>query len=149
MIDEMQDTDPSQWALVRLLAGADDPTTPPNTDTFDANLFLVGDEKQSIYRFRGADVTTFGTAREDLKAANGDTVAERDDEYETDPAEVELTGNFRTVTAPREFDNELFERVFRPFDEQREPFRSYITVPQRGTYGRNGGVGFGRVPPRP
>jgi ATP-dependent helicase/nuclease subunit A len=124
MIDEMQDTDPSQWALVRLLAGADDPTTSPNIDAFDANLFLVGDEKQSIYRFRGADVTTFGAARDDLKEANGDTVIERDDGYETDPAEVELTGNFRTVTAPREFDNELFERVFRPFEEQREPFEA-------------------------
>ncbi|WP_423743111.1 UvrD-helicase domain-containing protein (plasmid) [Haladaptatus sp. SPP-AMP-3] len=122
MIDEMQDTDPSQWALIRLIAGGNDPTT--GSDTFDANLFLVGDEKQSIYRFRGADVTTFGTAREALAEANSDTATKRDDEYETDSAELELTTNFRTVTAPRKFNNEIFERVFTPFEEQRKPFEA-------------------------
>jgi len=68
MVDEMQDTDLLQWNLIKLLTVGD-------TDDFDAqNLFLVGDEKQSIYRFRGADVTTFGSAREDLDAANPDDV---------------------------------------------------------------------------
>jgi len=124
MIDEMQDTDSSQWELIRLFAGADDSTRAPYTDSFNANLFLVGDEKQSIYRFRGADVTTFGTARDTLASANDDTVAERDGEYEADPAALELTGNFRTVTAPRKFGNELFERVFAPFEEQRDPFEA-------------------------
>lgn len=153
MVDEMQDTDASQWALVRLLAGADDPDEAPDTDTFDTNLFLVGDEKQSIYRFRGADVTTFGAARDDLAAANGwgvsqdadnaasgegDVEDEMTDESEGNPAAIELTGNFRTVTVPREFNNETFGRVFESFDETRESFEA---EPQRLDGEREEGTG--------
>jgi len=71
LVDEMQDTDGTQWELVQLLAGADPAEIRTGDVSFDANLFLVGDEKQSIYRFRGADVTTFGAARETLATANG------------------------------------------------------------------------------
>ena len=46
MIDESQDNNSLQRDLVDLLAG-------------QANVFYVGDEKQSIYRFRGADVSVF------------------------------------------------------------------------------------------
>ncbi|MFO0842819.1 MAG: UvrD-helicase domain-containing protein [Gemmataceae bacterium] len=46
LIDELQDTDPVQMELVEALAGGD-------------KLFAVGDHKQSIYRFRGAEVALF------------------------------------------------------------------------------------------
>ncbi|WP_197431293.1 exodeoxyribonuclease V subunit beta [Halorubrum sp. CBA1125] len=53
MLDEFQDTDPRQWDLIKLL-------TATEKETFDArNVFVVGDVKQSIYRFRNADVTQF------------------------------------------------------------------------------------------
>jgi ATP-dependent helicase/nuclease subunit A len=54
LVDEYQDTDPIQDGVVRLLTehGA------------APELFVVGDEKQSIYRFRGADVTVFNRPRE-------------------------------------------------------------------------------------
>jgi len=52
-IDEYQDVDPLQYALVRHLA-------PP-----DGNLCAIGDPDQSIYRFRGADVGFFLRFRED------------------------------------------------------------------------------------
>jgi len=48
LVDEMQDTDPEQARIVELLALHDDPGPGPC-------LFLVGDPKQSIYAFRGAD----------------------------------------------------------------------------------------------
>jgi ATP-dependent exoDNAse (exonuclease V) beta subunit len=49
MVDEFQDTDPRQWDLIKLLTASDG-------ETFDAqNVFVVGDIKQSIYRFRNAD----------------------------------------------------------------------------------------------
>jgi superfamily I DNA/RNA helicase len=56
-IDEYQDVDPLQYALVRLLA-------PP-----DGNLCAIGDPDQSIYRFRGADVGFFLRFREDYPGA--------------------------------------------------------------------------------
>ena len=59
LVDEYQDTDPVQDAIVRLL-------TEPRAELPALQYFVVGDEKQSIYRFRGADVTVF---REALEAA--------------------------------------------------------------------------------
>jgi DNA helicase-2/ATP-dependent DNA helicase PcrA len=56
-IDEYQDVDPLQYALIRLLA-------PP-----DANLCAIGDPDQSIYGFRGADVGFFLRFREDWPGA--------------------------------------------------------------------------------
>ena len=108
MVDEMQDTDPLQWKLVKLI-------TAGKVDDFDArNVFLVGDEKQSIYRFRGADVTTFGTARRELEVANPPGI----------DASKELRGNFRTVNETREFVNALFNRIFAPFGDDHRPYEA-------------------------
>jgi ATP-dependent helicase/nuclease subunit A len=57
LVDEYQDTDPVQDAIIRLL-------TEPRTGMPALEYFIVGDEKQSIYRFRGADVTVFRKALE-------------------------------------------------------------------------------------
>ncbi|HUG86201.1 MAG TPA: UvrD-helicase domain-containing protein, partial [Euzebya sp.] len=46
LIDEFQDTDPIQWAILRRLFG-------------DGRLVLIGDPKQAIYSFRGADVHAY------------------------------------------------------------------------------------------
>ena len=52
LVDEFQDTDPNQVRLVRLL------TIPPDqSEISPGSLFVVGDPKQSIYRFRGAQVS--------------------------------------------------------------------------------------------
>jgi ATP-dependent helicase/nuclease subunit A len=122
MVDEVQDTDPRQWELVQLL-------TSENLDDFDAqNVFMVGDEKQSIYRFRGADVTSFADARAELDAANPDDTT----------TNLELSGNFRTTDETLAFCNDLFdeERVFAPFDDEYAPFE---TRPQALTPERAGG----------
>jgi DNA helicase-2/ATP-dependent DNA helicase PcrA len=57
LVDEWQDTNMAQYELVKLLAGA------------RANLFVVGDEDQSIYRFRGADYRNVARFREDYPEA--------------------------------------------------------------------------------
>ena len=63
LVDEFQDTNDRQRRLVRGLNG-------------DAGkLFIVGDAKQSIYRFRGADVTVFRAEREAIARAGGAVVA--------------------------------------------------------------------------
>ncbi|MEZ5383354.1 MAG: UvrD-helicase domain-containing protein [Microthrixaceae bacterium] len=51
LIDEFQDTDPVQWEVFRRLFVEGDPTGPA--------LVLVGDPKQAIYSFRGADIATY------------------------------------------------------------------------------------------
>lgn len=53
LVDEFQDTDPVQWEVFSVLFGQ---------GASEARLVLVGDPKQAIYAFRGADVQTFGRA---------------------------------------------------------------------------------------
>ncbi|MCX7033218.1 MAG: UvrD-helicase domain-containing protein [Arenimonas sp.] len=62
LVDEFQDTDPLQWAIFnRVFAQAPDDGQP-------RALFLIGDPKQAIYRFRGGDVFTYLAA---AKQADG------------------------------------------------------------------------------
>ena len=70
LLDEFQDTDPLQIDLATLIAAPPTPAAaaPPavwsDLDTDDGRLFFVGDPKQSIYRFRRADIALFLAARE-------------------------------------------------------------------------------------
>ncbi|HVR80655.1 MAG TPA: exodeoxyribonuclease V subunit beta [Luteimonas sp.] len=59
LVDEFQDTDARQWAIFRRVfaSGSDDA------------LFLIGDPKQAIYRFRGGDVHTYLAAKRDAVSA--------------------------------------------------------------------------------
>jgi len=59
LVDEYQDTNPRQAELARLLAGQ------------PGRLFVVGDGKQSIYRFRGGDVTVIRAEKERAIAEGG------------------------------------------------------------------------------
>ena len=64
LVDEFQDTDPRQWAIFRRLfaeADLEDGNTP-------RALFLIGDPKQAIYRFRGGDVNTYLDAQQQASA---------------------------------------------------------------------------------
>lgn len=82
MVDEFQDTDRLQAEIVRLLCG-DQLTT--------GRLFLVGDIKQSIYRFRRAEPQVFRALRGALPPAG----------------QLPLTGNFRSQPAVLNFVNML------------------------------------------
>ncbi len=53
LIDEFQDTDPLQWRIFQRIYG----------NTPDTGLLLIGDPKQAIYGFRGADIHTYLQAR--------------------------------------------------------------------------------------
>jgi exodeoxyribonuclease V beta subunit len=74
MIDEFQDTDSVQWDIFRtaFLEGTD-PVT----------VILVGDPKQSIYRFRSAEISAYLTAR-DYTIARGGVVAGLDTNWRSD-----------------------------------------------------------------
>ncbi|MBF42981.1 MAG: DNA helicase UvrD [Acidimicrobiaceae bacterium] len=93
LLDEFQDTDPVQLELALLLT---DPDTAADSriDGFSpipGSLFLVGDPKQSIYRFRRADISLYLLARQSL-AAN----------------DVALTENFRTTVPIIDWINAVF-----------------------------------------
>jgi exodeoxyribonuclease V beta subunit len=88
LIDEFQDTDETQWSIFRRAFFAD-PGRGKST------LFLVGDPKQSIYRFRGADVETYLRAREDVVQSGG--------------ARVALDTNYRATRALVAAQNVLFD----------------------------------------
>jgi len=97
-VDEFQDTDPLQAEIVLLLAASD-----PDVDRWQdvtpapGKLFLVGDPKQSIYRFRRADVGTYQTVK-DLLIARG-------------AACVYLTTSFRAIPAIQHLVNAAFAPV--------------------------------------
>jgi ATP-dependent helicase/nuclease subunit A len=69
MIDEFQDNNELQKDLLFLLAEKPEVShnaVPPAQDLTPGKLFFVGDEKQSIYRFRGADVSVFRSLQKEL-----------------------------------------------------------------------------------
>ena len=74
-IDEFQDTDPLQAEILLLLA-ADDPETSRREDVRPrpGKLFVVGDPKQSIYRFRRADVAFYSEVKRQLLGAGAEVL---------------------------------------------------------------------------
>ena len=62
LVDEFQDTNTAQYELLKYLAGQELPDAPHN-------LFVVGDEDQSIYRWRGADYRNLDRFRRDFPGA--------------------------------------------------------------------------------
>src|SRR5579884_1715512 len=94
-VDEFQDTDPLQVELLLLLA-ADDPEERDwrRVRPVPGKLFLVGDPKQSIYRFRRADVDLYRAVCRQLLAAGA--------------RRVELTVSFRAVPELQEAVNAAF-----------------------------------------
>ena len=92
MIDEFQDTSSKEWSnFLPLLRNA-------VAQSDDTSVFIVGDIKQSIYRWRGGDWRILAEqARADLKAENT--------EVET------LKNNFRSLQRIVEFNNDIIHRV--------------------------------------
>jgi len=97
-VDEFQDTDPLQAEILILLAAGD-----PAEDNWrkvkpiPGKLFIVGDPKQSIYRFRRADVALYEEVKRQIVAAGG--------------AQVELNVSFRSVPELQEAVNAAFSPV--------------------------------------
>lgn len=95
-IDEFQDTDPLQAEILLLLASDDRHETDWRRVVPAAGkLFLVGDPKQSIYKFRRADIVLYRKVR--------DTLIERGVGF------VKLTRSFRSVPNIQQFVNAAFE----------------------------------------
>jgi ATP-dependent exoDNAse (exonuclease V) beta subunit len=97
-VDEFQDTDPLQAEILLLLAASDPDATNWRTVTpVRGRLFIVGDPKQSIYRFRRADVAIYREVCERLVTAGAKP--------------VRLTTSFRSVPEIQSFVNRAFAPV--------------------------------------
>jgi ATP-dependent helicase/nuclease subunit A len=66
LIDEAQDTSPDQWKVIAMLAG--DFFAGKSAREVNRTIFAVGDEKQSIYSFQGADPDSFAVNRHEFGA---------------------------------------------------------------------------------
>ena len=77
MVDEFQDTNERQRQLIYLLCGDS------MTELEGSKLFIVGDAKQSIYRFRGAEVRVFAEVQRELAKRGGSL--------------LKLSKNFRSI----------------------------------------------------
>lgn len=99
LVDEFQDTDPIQ-AEVMLLLTADDPQEADwqLCRPVAGALFVVGDPKQSIYRFRRADIVTYCKVRSIVESVGG--------------AVIPLSANFRSVKPIVDWVNGCFSQVF-------------------------------------
>ena len=96
LLDEFQDTDPLQYEIVLLAAEVEGGAArdPYATRLAPGRLFIVGDAKQSIYRFRGADYAAYRRAVAHVLAEGG--------------VELALTTNFRALDAVLAPINALF-----------------------------------------
>ena len=94
-IDEFQDTDPIQAEILFLMAADDRAPRWQDSALRAGALFMVGDPKQSIYRFRGADVGSYGEARAAIERRWPDNI-------------VQITANFRSRPAILTYINRCF-----------------------------------------
>ena len=101
MIDEFQDNNSSQRDLLFLLAEKPDAhsaSIPSPEDLEPDKLFFVGDDKQSIYYFRGADVSVFRELNDDIRRMGGNLLS--------------LTMNYRSEPGLIGWFSSVFSSVF-------------------------------------
>ncbi len=106
MIDEYQDTNYLQQRIIDELWQD------------NLNLFIVGDPKQSIYRFRGSEVALFSKTTKEILAKNG--------------KKVSLSYNFRSEKDLIDFYNSYFELLM-PGDKQKSYAIGYEKIQTKKT----------------
>ncbi len=94
IIDEFQDTNRAQDLIFRALSND------------EKNLFMVGDNKQSIYRFRGAEPEIFNQKRNQSAPFEEETLTQK--------TVLELNANFRSHNGVLTFANRVFESIMSP-----------------------------------
>ena len=99
LVDEFQDTDPLQYEIVFFLAEEKDGRSSEayRADLAPGRLFIVGDPKQSIYRFRGADMSAYTRAVGHIMEGGGKALT--------------LSSSFRAPASVLQPINEMFSKV--------------------------------------
>ena len=83
LVDEFQDTDPVQYRIFNAIYNVSEPHP-------DTGFFMIGDPKQAIYRFRGADIFTYLAAKRDT----GDRQYTLTHNFRSSPKLVEAVNGF-------------------------------------------------------
>ena len=94
MVDEFQDTDINQWNIIKKAFLSNSNESSP------VKVITVGDDKQSIYSFRGADVKNFRSARD---------LAQKDNNNKTYVLNTNYRSDRCVVDAVNAITNELFD----------------------------------------
>ena len=115
LVDEFQDTDPVQAEIVYLLAG--EPGGRGAPEPAPGKLFIVGDPKQSIYRFRKADIEMYERVKERL-SKSGELLS--------------ITQNFRSVPGIVEWVNDTFSEIMQPGSSGFQPRYEAIHADRKG-----------------
>ena len=107
LIDESQDTSPLQTEMFLYLTGTKKDEDWKKLEPIEGSLFIVGDPKQSIYGFRGADVKAY---------LENKKIFEKKDEV------LVLTRNYRSNASLREWFNQTFDDML---NYQNGPLKRY------------------------
>lgn len=131
MIDEFQDNNSMQRDLLFLLAEKKDRVEKsiPSADELEKNkLFFVGDEKQSIYKFRGADVSVFRNLSDNFTEGN----LELQTNYRSNPALIAAFNNIfgGAEYPPSETSENIIPCVFYNDSDVKEKNQHGETVPE-------------------
>ncbi len=118
LLDEFQDTDPIQIELAMLIASSREAGGLDwrEIDPDPGRLFVVGDPKQSIYRFRRADIKTYLDTRERFG----------------DDDRVDLTVNFRTTEPVISWVNDVFSELIVADEDHGQPAYMPLTAHRLG-----------------
>ena len=124
MVDEFQDTNAIQYDIIKSLVPSLDLQKEVSADV-SANIsaeispqkspkiFIVGDEKQSIYRFRNADVEVFHQAKQEVKISNEHFFKNELQKTKIpDSGIIKLTATFRMQPAITAFVNKICSNIF-------------------------------------
>ncbi len=135
-VDEFQDTDPLQAEILLLLA-ADDPaaTNWRETRPVRGKLFLVGDPKQSIYRFRRADVGIYRSVYEMLQAARARRVTLRTSFRARPNIQRAINAAFEPVMSGDDDGLQAAYVPLEPFRNESEEQPSVVVLPVPEPYG--------------
>ncbi len=113
LVDEFQDTSPIQWHLLKPLIE----TSNDLSSTEQNSLFLVGDIKQSIYRFRGANPEIQTLAAQWSEQAMNSLQLTNDHSWRSSPAIIETVNNIfshsNTLNSATEFNRHSYEHTHR------------------------------------
>ena len=115
MVDEFQDTNGLQYDIIKKLI----PELDSSVNINKTNFFIVGDEKQSIYGFRNADVRVFNKAKEDIyntnKRLEKEGIIKIEDDKELCEIEkygkIQIPVSYRLKPVPASFVNRLFDEI--------------------------------------